>query len=1050
MAIKRYISEAFDASEDTELAAYAAGGSVFAKLTGYSGELQVQSATSAVRKSSGESNAALYTSFSWPDGPVVEVVATIRPLSNTPLQPFALVCRGDLWGAETHYRAGWSGGYWYISKVVTGVETILAVAMGEINTLMAFQDYELRFQVEGDYKVLFVAGAPAVATDDNSLTERGEAGFFFGGGAYNDILLLDFILQDLGGPYAQIHDSSLLVRHQRRFDLLAGVSVALAASHDLQSRCLDLLATIDSSVVVRAQSRCDLVVVVSTAVLSSADTSSVAVTDRPTVADLSLLVRHQHPHDLQSCVRTLAARQDLVMAAFEGRRRRPVALDTFAGPVLGSNLVYHIGESGHGWSYYTGTLLDNAVVRVYAANKTGPSASGVAAIYGNYRRSVVLWDAAPAADNWSLEALLYAKYTSASTITLLAAFDPESGLGVGVRVGGGVAAFLRINAKVMGADIVVAAATVPALFALQSLRLVAGHDGWELFVDNQRIMTVADAAAKSGPLGLIFDETAGQSISMYAYIDRLVLRDYSPGSIGGVSATADIETAVRSYRSQVDSLCIVGLAVSSSGDLAAVVTTLLVSPSDLLGSVSAPYVSQGDLRNEILTEISSAADLSLAVDQAVTEDFDTRLLLWTEVVIAHDLQIKAMALLSRADLCATLTTSLQIASDTAVSISAPVAFSADLCSVVMSVFSASTDTVLLSSGRFASRARLSAEVVTLMRSGSDTLSAVVTQTVALSDILLKGSARLAAYDIEIQISTAMIARHDLATALSSLLALAFDLEAAVQGKISQAETRVDVASYREGDHDLRTFVSTPYSSQSDSAAALLTVVAFVVDLQVVISSPYRAAQDLAAGLGLPWAAASDLELQVLTLGRAALDLQAQVSSQQLFRADLLLRSEQALLAPFDLQVKALAKLIDHDLCADIKRVVSLLVDSGVVISERRLHMITTRQAPGSLPLQGLRGDTLRTPLLTRVDQQGAPRSLAGCLIDAVGHLADNTRIDLNPYLQRANASGRLRLVIPAAIASLWPEGVGSYDVTVTDESGAITTWISGPMGVIDA
>lgn len=329
MALQVYVEEAFDASSNTELSGYR---NDFAKIPGYTGELFVQASTSAVRKSPGDANAALYTRFPWASAQA-EVVANVRPLRNSPESPLALVGRSDQWGANIHYRGGWDGASWYLSLMQDGVETILVRAAGETAPpLYAYQDYRLSLQLDNGEIRLLVNNIVILSSTDTTLTGDGEAGFYFGPGTADDFILLDFLLRELGGPIEVHHDLSLLVRKEGRCDLAASIATPVAVSHDLWLFVSIFLGAVDLSLLVRREWTADLRLTVTRAVNSGTDLGLETITELSSqsdlrcrvrtlvdfVADLSVRIESLliEPHDLRLVVgRTIAIDQDLRLLA---------------------------------------------------------------------------------------------------------------------------------------------------------------------------------------------------------------------------------------------------------------------------------------------------------------------------------------------------------------------------------------------------------------------------------------------------------------------------------------------------------------------------------------------------------------------------------------------------------------------------------------------------------------------------------------------------------------------------------------------------------------
>ena len=106
--------------------------------------------------------------------------------------------------------------------------------------------------------------------------------------------------------------------------------------------------------------------------------------------------------------------------------------------------------------------------------------------------------------------------------------------------------------------------------------------------------------------------------------------------------------------------------------------------------------------------------------------------------------------------------------------------------------------------------------------------------------------------------------------------------------------------------------------------------------------------------------------------------------------------------------------------------------------------------PATVDLICLRGDTLRSPVFTHKDPDGVLINLTGYAISCQGELSDGTAIDLDDYLVRNDAGGNYKLVIPPAAmtdSSEWPEGFGSYDITLIDTLGVKTTYFSGILGL---
>lgn len=75
-----------------------------------------------------------------------------------------------------------------------------------------------------------------------------------------------------------------------------------------------------------------------------------------------------------------------------------------------------------------------------------------------------------------------------------------------------------------------------------------------------------------------------------------------------------------------------------------------------------------------------------------------------------------------------------------------------------------------------------------------------------------------------------------------------------------------------------------------------------------------------------------------------------------------------------------------------------------------------RDLPISVPLTCLRGDTLRSSLYKHLQpDKVTPVDLTGCTLNVSGTLADNTPVDLTPYLISDLATGRYRVIVPPAI-----------------------------------
>lgn len=107
--------------------------------------------------------------------------------------------------------------------------------------------------------------------------------------------------------------------------------------------------------------------------------------------------------------------------------------------------------------------------------------------------------------------------------------------------------------------------------------------------------------------------------------------------------------------------------------------------------------------------------------------------------------------------------------------------------------------------------------------------------------------------------------------------------------------------------------------------------------------------------------------------------------------------------------------------------------------------------PINVPLIGLRGDTLTSRVYKHFLPDGVtPRDLTGCTITCLGRLADGTAVDLTAYIVRDDPGGRYRVIVPPTVTNgtpPWPQGLGTYDLTLTDTLGIVTTYFGGALGL---
>lgn len=109
--------------------------------------------------------------------------------------------------------------------------------------------------------------------------------------------------------------------------------------------------------------------------------------------------------------------------------------------------------------------------------------------------------------------------------------------------------------------------------------------------------------------------------------------------------------------------------------------------------------------------------------------------------------------------------------------------------------------------------------------------------------------------------------------------------------------------------------------------------------------------------------------------------------------------------------------------------------------------------PITYHLIALRGDTLKSEVFTHIGPDNVtPINFTGSTITCKGALSDGTAIDLTEHLVIDKPNGEYYLSVPPSVtngATPWPEGLGSYDITIEDSNAEIITYFAGSLGLTE-